>query len=630
VEGALVDSVRSLLAAAPDAMLVVELSGEIVLANAHAAQLFGFGPDQLEGLAVEALIPEDVCAVHPGHRAHYATDPTTRPMGAGRELEGRRRDGSTFPAEISLTAIDIEGRPVVVAAIRDVSDRRRAEKQFRSLLESAPDAMVGVDASGRIVLANSQTERLFGYPSDALLGELVEVLVPESARSVHPGHRARYFAQPTTRPMGAGIELEGRRADGSTFPAEISLSSLETEQGLLVTAAIRDVTERHEAEATVRAARDEAERANRAKSEFLSRMSHELRTPLNAILGFGQLLELNDPSPRQAQHIEFILKSGRHLLELIDEVLDISRIEAGRLDLVLEPVVLAESLTEATAILGPLAERNSVILRFDPDVDRSIRVLADKQRLRQVALNLVANAIKYNRGGGMVDISWRARGEIVRVSVTDTGVGIRTEDQDRLFLPFERLGNENAVEGTGLGLALSRSLINTMGGHMGATSTFGTGSTFWFELREGLQRDGTTYADASEPRAPRARVLYVEDNLSSLRLVEAILTDRGVEVIPTLQGSLVLELARQFLPDAILLDLQLPDIDGEEVLERLKHDPETEHIPVVIVSADATPTRIQSLLSQGAFAYSTKPIDIAQFTDILDRALQAGQPSRRT
>ena len=621
------EAVRSLLAAAPDAMLVVELSGQILLANVHAEHLFGCEPGELEGSVIETLIPEEVRAIHPRHRERYAADLTTRSMGDGRELEGRRRDGSTFPAEISLTAIEIEDRPLIVAAIRDVTARVRADEKFRALLEAAPDAMVGVDPSGRIVLVNGQTERLFGYARDELLGALVETLVPETARAIHPEHRRRYFEHPTTRPMGAGIELQGRRSDGSTFPAEISLSSIDTELGTLVTAAIRDVTERKEAETAVLAARDEAQRANRAKSEFLSRMSHELRTPLNAILGFGQLLELNDPTTRQAEHVDFILKAGRHLLELIDEVLDISRIESGRLDLVVEPTALGTVLVEVAEILRPLAERHSVIIRVHPDDNRSVRVLADQQRLRQVALNLVANAIKYNRPGGTVDIRWSVDEQVVRVSVTDSGIGIREEAQDRLFLPFERLGDDQGVEGTGLGLALSRSFVTSMGGAMGATSTFGTGSTFWFELPEADRADGEA-ADEPVVRSTRSpiRVLCAEDNLSNLRLIEEILGSRGIEVVPTLKGSLVLDLARQYAPDLILLDLHLPDVDGEEVLDDLKRDPTTRHIPIVVVSADATADRQQALVHQGAFAYVTKPIDIAWFSQVIDRAITAVVP----
>jgi PAS domain S-box-containing protein len=238
-----------LLEAAPDAMVCVNADGRIALVNAQTERLFGYGRDELIGEPVEMLVPDAVRESHPGHRAGYVADPAPRPMGAGMELAGRRRDGSTFPAEISLSAIDTEEGILVSAAVRDVTDRKRAEARFGGLLEAAPDAMVCVDADGRIALVNAQTERLFGYGRDELVGQPVEMLVPDAVREVHPSRRAGYMADPAPRPMGAGMELAGRRRDGSTFPAEISLSAIDTDQGILVTAAVRDVTDRKRAEA---------------------------------------------------------------------------------------------------------------------------------------------------------------------------------------------------------------------------------------------------------------------------------------------------------------------------------------------------------------------------------------------
>jgi PAS domain S-box-containing protein len=500
---------------------------------------------------------------------------------------------------------------------------------LRGLLGAAPDAMLGVDDAGRIVIANGQAERLFGYDPGELDGQLIEVLVPESVRSVHPQRRAHYMAHTATRPMGAGLQLEGRRKDRSTFPAEISLSAIETAEDVRVVAAIRDVTEHRRAESEIRAARDEAQLANQAKSEFLSRMSHELRTPLNAILGFGQLLEVNDPRPQQAEHIDFILKAGRHLLDLIDEVLDISRIEAGKLDLDLVSVAIAPMVREIADLLRPLATEHAVLVRIDADADRSIRVLADEQRLKQVVLNLLANAIKYNRSNGEVDISWTATAGRVKVTVSDTGVGIRPEALDRLFMPFERLSTDVDIQGTGLGLALSKGLVRSMNGQIGAESDWQHGSTFWVELLEGFGADEEPGDPMPEMVGPVRRVLYVEDNLSNLRLVEEILAGRpDIELVPTLQGGLAFDLARQHRPDLVLLDLHLPDLDGEEVLARLRGDPATSDIPVIIVSADATPSRVSSLLEQGVFGYLTKPFDVIEFLDLVELALLVPQSSR--
>jgi PAS domain S-box-containing protein len=516
-----------------------------------------------------------------------------------------------------------------------------SELSFQGLLEAAPDAFVCVDGMGRIVLVNSQTERLFGYRRDELIGGPVEMLVPDALREVHSRHRTGYLRTPITRPMGAGQELSGRRRDGTRFPAEISLSAVRSESGVTVSAVIRDVTERRRAEQEIMSARQEAERANQAKSDFLSRMSHELRTPLNAILGFAQLLELDELSTQQADSVHHILSGGNHLLALIDEVLEISRIEAGRLNISLEPVPILEVVETALGLVRPLATDRRVILQVDHEASRNVQVLADRQRFKQVLLNLVSNGVKYNRPGGRVTISWVARGGgSVRLSVTDTGPGIAAGQIERLFRPFERLGAaESDVPGTGLGLALSKGLMESMGGRIGVESQSLLGSTFWVELDaiDGQVRPTAEphIVEVHDPDRPSVRILYVEDNLPNLRLVEQVLARQyRVEMIPTLQGSLALDLARQHRPHVILLDLHLPDIPGEEVLDRLRADPGTAGIPVVVVSADATPKQVSRLMGRGVVGYVTKPLNIRRFIEVLDEALSrtevslAGDPAR--
>jgi PAS domain S-box-containing protein len=507
------------------------------------------------------------------------------------------------------------------------------ELSFQGLLEAAPDAFVCVDRMGRIVLVNSQAERLFDYRREELIGRPVEMLVPDAVRDVHSRHRAHYLCSPVTRPMGAGLQLAARRRDGTEFPAEISLSAVQSDDGPIVSAVIRDVSERMRAELEVRAAREEADRANRAKSDFLSRMSHELRTPLNAILGFAQLLELDELSSQQADSVHHILSGGNHLLALVDEVLEISRIEAGRLNVSLEPVLLAEVVDKVVGLLQPLAAERHVALQVDEEASRDALVLADRQRFKQVLLNLVSNAVKYNRTRGRVTISWHAgRGRRVRVSVTDTGMGIPAAHLGRLFLPFERLDAvEGDVRGTGLGLALSKGLVESMGGCIGVESETQVGSTFWVELdasEERVQQLSAALPVADEHRPGRAalRILYVEDNLPNLRLVEQVLARRyDVEMIPTLQGGMALDLAKQHRPDVVLLDLHLPDIPGEEILDRLRADPATAGIPVVVISADATPKRISRLMAHGAAGYVTKPLNVRRFLELLEDALTGGE-----
>ncbi len=376
------------------------------------------------------------------------------------------------------------------------------------------------------------------------------------------------------------------------------------------------------------------EEASRHKSEFLSRMSHELRTPLNAILGFGQLLEMDHLSPDQRESVQHILKGGRHLLALIDEVLDIARIEAGRLSMSQEPVSIDDVLKQSLTLVGPMALTRGIQLSSDQRAPSSRRhVFADRQRLTQVLLNLLSNAVKYNRERGSVVVSCEeVPGGRMRVTVSDSGPGIQPDKLARLFTPFDRLGAEQTgIEGVGLGLSLSKRLMEAMGGTLGVTSAPGQGSTFWIELpivespEERVVEAGERLPVPAELEASRkARVvLYVEDNLSNLKLIQRLLAHRPeVRLLPAMQARLGLQLAREHRPTLILLDLQLPDISGEEVLRQLRETPETRDIPVAIISADATPGRLERLRAAGAWQYLTKPLDVKQFLIVLDEALK--------
>jgi PAS domain S-box-containing protein len=371
----------------------------------------------------------------------------------------------------------------------------------------------------------------------------------------------------------------------------------------------RESADRERAEAV-------ADRANRAKSEFLSRMSHELRTPLNGIIGFGQLLQLDALEPEQSESVEHILKGGRHLLMLINEVLDITRIEADTLSVSLEPVSSDEALRTALSLVRPEAALRMVTLREVASCD--CFVMADRQRLHQVLLNLLSNAIKYNREGGSVEVSCtKTVAGRVRLAVSDTGHGISPAMLARLYTPFDRLGaDELGIEGTGLGLALSKRLVEAMNGSLVVESRRGVGTTFTAELAYAEAPWAVSVgseemaADTGTPRA-RATVLYIEDNLANLRLVERIVARRPeLTLISAMLGSQGLELARSLQPQAIILDLHLPDMFGGEVLAHLREDSRTSEIPVVILSADATPGQISRLLAQGAHAYLTKPLDV--------------------
>jgi signal transduction histidine kinase/ActR/RegA family two-component response regulator len=511
---------------------------------------------------------------------------------------------------------------------------RREEILGRYLFDVFPDNPDDPAATGVGNLGSSLDRVRRELMPDTMAVQKYDIRRPESEGG---GFEARYWSprnSPVLRADGSLACIVHRVEDVTEF---VRLKELEAEQSELA-AELQHRTARAEVEVLQRSRElQEANRqlrsANEAKSEFLSRMSHELRTPLNAVLGFGQVLQLGSLDEDQAQSVQQILNGGRHLLDLIDEVLDIARIDSGHLTISLEAVDASAVLHETIDLIQPLAARRGITIQ-ELVGDEGEHVRADRQRLKQVLLNLASNAVKYNREGGEVTFSCATtlEGEL-EVLVADTGPGIGPEYVDRLFTPFDRLGADTLeVEGTGIGLSLSKRLVELMGGKIAVRTTVGEGSVF--SVRLSIVEGPLVPLEGVVRRVPRpviarekeATLLYIEDNLSNLRLLERVLAGRPVKLLVAMHGELGLELAREHRPDLILLDLHLPGMIGEEVLNRLREVPATASIPVVILSADATPGRIKRLLAAGVEAYLTKPLQVEAFLELIDGILERADP----
>ncbi len=568
------------------------------------------------------------------------------------ELTYIRKDGSRFPAVVSVTALRDDQGAIIgylligtdntarkqTEAEQKKLDQRLRDHQFytRSLFEANIDALITTDPSGFITDVNKQMEALTDCTRDELIGTPFK----------------NYFTDPVRAEAGikrvlsekkiTDYELTARAKNNEETVVSYNATTFYDRDGKLqgVFAAARDITERkrldqvlQDKNAELESAKSVAEKANLAKSDFLSSMSHELRTPLNAILGFAQLLETGNPQPTAAQVVRLhqIIKAGWYLLELINEILDLAVIESGKLPLSREPVSLIEVIRESQAIIESQAQQRGIHLIFLP-FDNTWYANADRTRMKQVLINLLSNAIKYNSEQGTVEVKCTLRTpELIRISIIDSGAGLPPEKLVQLFQPFNRLGQETGTEeGTGIGLVVTKQLVELMGGAIGVESTVGVGSEFWIELI----RDDTPQLDAGHTMPAQLEVqtqgdpklrtlLYVEDNPANLMLVEQIIEGHPhVRMLGACDGNLGIALARAHLPEVILMDINLPGISGIQALKILSKDPATAHIPVIALSANAMHRDIEKGLEAGFFRYLAKPIKINEFMNALDDALK--------
>ncbi len=673
------ERLTAIVGAMPDLVFIIDNEGTYLEFYSSNTESLLVSVDQVIGLNIRSMFDEETVQVHfekidqciqqkklvtyeyqvTGEKVPGFYEARLSPLGSDKVLALVRNITGRKEAEFVIRDLNanleqrIEKRTAQLAEAnetlqKDISERKQVEKALReseikhsSMIFNISDVIGIMLINGMITYKSPNIEKYFGWQPSELIGT-------SGWLTVHPDDLKRlqiaFLDLVKEDNASKTIEYRYKCKDGSYKPIEMTATNLvhnKVINGILFN--YHDITYRKQAEEEIIKSRDEANKANKAKSDFLSRMSHELRTPMNSILGFAQLMKMCELSVKQKKAVDHILNSGTHLLNLIDEVLDISRIESGRMTLMPEPVFLNSLFVEMLELVQPLADGRQVKLELENTPASQLFIIADRKRLKQVLLNLLNNAVKYNRQGGTISVKTEAlpvfnKGPfLVRISVADTGPGIPPENISKLFVPFERIGADNThTEGAGLGLAIVKKIVEAMKGSVGVRSEVGIGSTFWIDLPinanlnsineimaedailKNLKIVSSSLGDAANLAA--GTILYIEDNIQNAELVEEIIgTYRPrIRLITSMFGSPAVRLANQYKPGLILLDLDLPDMNGNMVLTNLQADDKTKSIPVVVISADATQRQVNKLLAGGARGYLTKPLDVNLFLQSVD------------
>ena len=622
------DAAVEILKSSTDAIVVVGNDGDIILANSTAENLFGYEPGELLGEKVEVLMPDALRHQHTMHRENFNKAPRARPLVSGLKLKGQRKDGEVFDAEIALTPIAHESGVVVSSTIRDISGDDTSEAYFRNVLESAPDAMIIIDHIGKITVVNGQAEEMFGYTRRELLGQEVEMLLPEEIRIRHIGHRAAFAANPELRPMGSGLELMGRRSDGTMFPVEISLSPFTSASGAFISSVIRDVTNRKEMEQALIEARQGAERANKANTAFLAAASHDLRQPVQALALLNGALRRTVKDELSLEMVESQQNSLDAMTNLLNSLLDISRLDAGKVEPEFEEFRIQRLVDRLFAEFSRQASHKE--LRFEADTCEQIIIRSDPNLLSEIIQNFVSNAIRYTDKGS-VKLACRNEGDRLWVDVVDTGIGIEPEHIDEIFLEFHQIkspGFDN--EGFGLGLAIVKRLADLLGHEIAVESDPGNGSQFSVCLPIVGKRSATKAQvdDVVEEEAGSrvsGMIVLIEDDIKVADAWGLLLEAEGFKVATAASAIEAAAVVKHLSapPDLIISDFHL--LDGSTGVEAVAMVREefAMNIPAFIVTGD-TSKMVQEAKSTGNCIIMNKPVNTDQLLKGAVEAIETG------
>ncbi len=621
-----------------DGLITITSGGTIETYNPAARQLFGYSNNEVIGKNIKMLMPEPYSSEHDDYLQEYLKTGHSKIIGMEREVTGLRKDGSTFPLELGVSVMRVRTTKVVfIGTLRDISERKKTEAElnkFKITVNSTSNEILFFDSTNfKFLMANQAALDMLGYTMEELSEKTPIDINPSLSLEglctlIKPLRQDKEDSQ--------RFETVCRCKDGTEYPAEVHLHILRQDSETIFFAVIQNLTERKLAEKKLILAKEEAEKANLAKSRFLSSMSHELRTPLNAILGFSQLLQL-DPkamTPVQVENINRISNSGKHLLTLINEILDLASIESGHVSMSIESLEIGPLLDDVMLLTSPLAEEQNIQVNYTKSEISNLTILADRTRLKQVILNLISNAIKYNKKNGSIEVGLeKVFDNYLRISVSDTGNGIPDDKLAGVFEAFNRLGViHEGIEGTGIGLSISKNLIGLMKGRIDFETALGEGSCFYIELplcqahqnlhdRESASQQVFQSA-LSQTDTKLFIILYVEDNPANLEMVkQCLMTRENTTLLSAPDGPLGIESAINHQPDLILMDINLPGMDGIDAFKILKNNPKTSSIPVIAISANAMKNDIKKAMTAGFTDYIVKPIDIPIFLDTIDRMM---------